>query len=97
VPGAPLYEQGGDLKQTLIDDEAGLFDWGRKGKTVALDIARGLHFLHSCDVIHRCCSQPQLFATKAGPMSPLRCGVWPPMAVPSSQVTPTLLLQCKTD
>jgi len=46
--------QGGDLKQALIDDEVGLFEWGRKGKTVALDIARGLHFLHSCDVVHRC-------------------------------------------
>ena len=62
--------QGGDLKQALIDDEVGLFEWGRKGKTVALDIARGLHFLHSCDVVHRCLGPTLLLRCKSPTHSP---------------------------
>ena len=45
--------QGKDLRHCLVNDEVGQFAWHRKGKAVALDIARGLHFLHSSDVVHR--------------------------------------------
>ena len=71
MPQTTLYAQGGDLKQALINDETGLFEWGRKGKTVALDIARGLHFLHSCDVIHRC-SLSNIPDAKTGSSPPSR-------------------------
>ena len=71
MPQTTLYAQGGDLKQALINDETGLFEWGRKGKTVALDIARGLHFLHSCDVIHRC-SLSNIPDAKTGSLPPSR-------------------------
>ncbi len=62
------------MKQALIDDEVGLFEWSRKGKTVALDIARGLHFLHSCDVVHRCaCFDPHDSAADHGSQCILLC------------------------
>ncbi len=48
--------QGGDLRKALFKDgteERHVFDWENRGKHVALAIARGLHFLHQNDVIHR--------------------------------------------
>ena len=49
--------QGGDLA-TALRRELRLgtheFDWCNKGKEVALEVAQGLHFLHSSGVIHRC-------------------------------------------
>ena len=48
--------QGGDLRKALwLDAKIGtqIFDWDNKGKHVALAVARGLHFLHKNDVIHR--------------------------------------------
>lgn len=46
--------QGGDLRQALTDSDEGVYAWGRHGKSVALDISRGLHFLHTSGVVHRC-------------------------------------------
>lgn len=43
----------GDLRRALWSDSADDFAWGRRGGQVALDIARGLHFLHSSGIIHR--------------------------------------------
>ena len=37
-----------------------IFDWDNKGKHVALAVARGLHFLHQNDVIHRFDRRPSV-------------------------------------
>ena len=44
---------GGDLRAALDKDARRELVWGRKGQQVALDIARGIHFLHSHDVRDR--------------------------------------------
>lgn len=49
-----VYLQGGDLRHALAADDDDEFRWDRRGREVAIDIARGLHFLHSADVVHRC-------------------------------------------
>jgi hypothetical protein len=54
--------QGGDLRKALWRDrQAGTDEWGwyNKGRDVALAVARGLHFLHCNNVIHRCTLQRQ--------------------------------------
>jgi hypothetical protein len=45
--------QGGDLRQALTTRDEGAFAWAGPGKAVALDISRGLHFLHTSGVVHR--------------------------------------------
>ena len=44
---------GGDLRDALGDDHHGKFGWYGKGARIMVDIARGLHFLHNNNVIHR--------------------------------------------
>jgi disulfide bond formation protein DsbB len=44
---------GGDLRHALSADETGEYSWWGKGRALALDIAHGLHFLHSSGVTHR--------------------------------------------
>ena len=49
--------QGGDLRKALWQDAmdcAAVFNWRNKGQDVALAVARGLHFLHQHNVVHRC-------------------------------------------
>ena len=46
------YCEGGDLRAALTRDEVGELAWNKRGRQIALDIARGLHFLHSHDVMH---------------------------------------------
>ncbi|KAK9804823.1 hypothetical protein WJX72_007321 [[Myrmecia] bisecta] len=46
------YMEGGDLRQALCGKRGEELRMGRKGQLVALDIARGLHFLHSNKVMH---------------------------------------------
>ncbi len=45
--------QGGDLRQAISTSSSGKFGWYEKGRRVALDVSKGLHFLHSNNVIHR--------------------------------------------
>ena len=49
--------QGGDLFSALRSNVHGSgaahpLSWWRHGRSIALDIARGLHFLHSQHVVH---------------------------------------------
>ena len=46
---SPLQEllEGGDLRKALSGPRAEELRWYKKGQVIALDIARGLHFLHS--------------------------------------------------
>lgn len=42
--------QGGDLRQALTNSRNGEMKWHNKGAIIALDIVRGLHYLHSHEV-----------------------------------------------
>jgi len=42
--------EGGDLSEAIKHDAEGELTWYNKGQRIALDIARGLHYLHSHDV-----------------------------------------------
>ena len=42
--------EGGDLSEAIKHDAAGDLTWYNKGQRIALDVARGLHYLHSHDV-----------------------------------------------
>ncbi|KAK9805505.1 hypothetical protein WJX72_001765 [[Myrmecia] bisecta] len=46
------YMEGGDLRQAMASARGAELRWCRKGQMVALDIARGLHFLHTHKVMH---------------------------------------------
>ena len=53
--------QGGDLYSALQSNAQGIgvahpLSWWRRGRSVALDIARGLHFLHSEHVVRLGCT-----------------------------------------
>lgn len=45
--------QGGDLRHALSARDGDEWAWNAAGAAVALDVARGLHFLHSSNVVHR--------------------------------------------
>ncbi|KAL3142557.1 hypothetical protein ABBQ38_002877 [Trebouxia sp. C0009 RCD-2024] len=50
------YMEGGDLFQAIQENsyplDTGLLSWYQKGSTIALDIAKGLVFLHQNEVVH---------------------------------------------
>lgn len=52
-----LMERG-DL-YSLLGRHQGRFAWHRLGRCVALDVARGLSFLHSRNIVHFECAAPQ--------------------------------------
>lgn len=68
-----LFLQGGNLRQALTDSSDGELKWDKKGATIALDIVRGLHFLHSHGVGHYSCTVPHCFTYE--PLS-LSCSMW---------------------
>ncbi len=50
-----LWWQGGDLRHALTNCSNGELQWRKKGAAIALDLVRGLHFLHSHGVRHALC------------------------------------------
>jgi serine/threonine protein kinase len=44
------YMHGGDLLSQIRHDDQGMFKWHKWGRSIALDVARGLTYLHSHDV-----------------------------------------------
>ena len=48
-----MHRQSGDLRNSLNKDNRTKLMWNERGKAIAVDIARGLAFLHANKVIHR--------------------------------------------
>ena len=48
-----LALQGGDLRQALSTEPPHRVSWWNGGKPIAMDVARGLAFLHANKCIHR--------------------------------------------
>ncbi|KAK9789943.1 hypothetical protein WJX73_007087 [Symbiochloris irregularis] len=46
------YAAGGDLQSALSEDPEKDFSWYKRGQQVALDMARGLAYLHENNVVH---------------------------------------------
>ncbi|CAL8471556.1 g11098 [Coccomyxa elongata] len=44
--------EGGDLCNAISNDRSGELGWYNKGHKIALDVVRGLCFLHSCKCLH---------------------------------------------
>ena len=49
----PCCDQGGDLRAVLSSECAPALQWYAGGKSVALDVLRGLAFIHSAGVVSR--------------------------------------------
>ncbi len=50
-----VFVQGGDLKQALRGPLSATLSWYNKGAQIALDVIKGLHFLH-CHGVSLCSS-----------------------------------------
>lgn len=42
--------QGGDLSEAMSNDKSGRLRWYNRGQYIALDVVRGLAYLHACKV-----------------------------------------------
>ncbi|KAL6780339.1 hypothetical protein ACKKBF_B13530 [Auxenochlorella protothecoides x Auxenochlorella symbiontica] len=60
------YMEGGDLRKAITADVRKRLVWGAGGKGVALDITRGLHFLHTSRVSHRDIKSSNVLLTRDG-------------------------------
>ena len=58
--------EGGDLRAALTSDVEGNLRWFKSGKHIALDVAKGLHFLHSHGVVHRDVKSKNILLTRDG-------------------------------
>lgn len=56
--------EGGDLRAALTADVEGNLRWWKNGKSIALDVVRGLHFLHSHAVVHRDVKSKNILLTR---------------------------------
>ena len=46
--------QGGDLRAALDGPQGTQYMWHERGAGIAADIARGLAYIHTTGVVHRC-------------------------------------------
>ncbi|KAK9829623.1 hypothetical protein WJX72_006940 [[Myrmecia] bisecta] len=58
------YMEGGDLRQAMSSARGEELRWYNKGQLIALDVARGLHFLHSNKVMHSDLKSKNILLTK---------------------------------
>ncbi|KAK9810072.1 hypothetical protein WJX72_004359 [[Myrmecia] bisecta] len=54
----------GDLWQALGTDHLQQFSWYRRGKSIALDVARGLHFMHRLRMVHFDLKSPNILLAR---------------------------------
>eukprot|EP00884_Botryococcus_braunii_P002335 jgi/Botrbrau1/12101/Bobra.0186s0022.1 len=67
------YMAGGTLTKALASSSA--FLWRHGGKTVALDVAKGMAFLHANGIIHMDLKTPNILLSAEGRAQNLRCGL----------------------
>jgi len=58
------YMIGGDLLNQIKHDSRGHFRWHKRGWSIALDIARGLNYLHSHNILHLDVKSPNILLNK---------------------------------
>lgn len=56
--------QGGDLRHALSSEPPYKVTWWNGGKPIAIDVARGLAFLHANQVVHRDLKSRNIFLTE---------------------------------
>ena len=94
TPGSGAWLQGGDLRVAIHNDSARKLGWYGLGRGIALDIARGIAFLHSRKVIHRDVKSKNILLDEVGgsplqlclsrtaagmPVTPANIGRWYPL------------------
>ena len=57
------YMEGGNLAQNIA---AGRVNWRRRGRKIAIDVAKGLVFLHSRRIVHFDLKSPNILLTRRG-------------------------------